>query len=275
MQVYLDRGVLSSNGVNTPISVRACCSLHSASRALSRLLSLQEEFKLSDVENGVLPAAFLLGLLVASVVYSELAKTYNAFRLIGEPAAAACSSVELIVSQHAALGNLQCPKLFSVAGLCCTRTWRSCSLSLASVQPLARSTTTSLFCLILVGCRVGYGNLDSLLSGMWTGPRLLELSDSQGHHGRRRSIHRQSDRACCRPSAGLLCSADRICEACADPTWTISRPQSRRRSGLASSSWCARMDCLRTSSNVAWLQDVLPLTAAVAVLRTTDHVLFC
>ena len=47
---------------------------------------VQGEFHLNDVQNGVLPAAFLLGLLVASVAYSELAKTYNAFRLIGAPA---------------------------------------------------------------------------------------------------------------------------------------------------------------------------------------------
>ena len=47
-------------------------------------LWLQSEFKLGDVENGTLPAVFMVGLLIASLVYSELTKTYNAFRLIGE-----------------------------------------------------------------------------------------------------------------------------------------------------------------------------------------------
>ena len=46
---------------------------------------MQGEFHLTDVQNGILPAAFILGLVVASIVYSELAKTYNAFRLIGAP----------------------------------------------------------------------------------------------------------------------------------------------------------------------------------------------
>ena len=44
----------------------------------------QSEFKLGDVKNGTLPAVFMVGLLIASLVYSELTKTYNAFRLIGE-----------------------------------------------------------------------------------------------------------------------------------------------------------------------------------------------
>ena len=46
---------------------------------------VQGEFKLNDVQDGFLPAAFLLGLLVATVVYAEAAKRYNAFRLIGVP----------------------------------------------------------------------------------------------------------------------------------------------------------------------------------------------
>ena len=48
-----------------------------------RVPGMQSEWKLGDVANGTLPAVFMIGLLVASVVYSELTKTYNAFRLIG------------------------------------------------------------------------------------------------------------------------------------------------------------------------------------------------
>ena len=44
----------------------------------------QGEFQLSKFQDGVLPAAFMVGLLVASLVFSELCKHYNAFRLIGE-----------------------------------------------------------------------------------------------------------------------------------------------------------------------------------------------
>jgi len=44
---------------------------------------VQGAFQLSKFQDGVLPAAFMVGLLVASVVYSELCKHCNAFRLIG------------------------------------------------------------------------------------------------------------------------------------------------------------------------------------------------
>ena len=44
----------------------------------------QGEFQLSKFQDGVLPAAFMVGLLVASLVFSELCKHYNAFRLIGK-----------------------------------------------------------------------------------------------------------------------------------------------------------------------------------------------
>lgn len=45
---------------------------------------LQGEFQLSKFQDGVLPAAFMVGLLVASLLFSELCKHYNAFRLIGK-----------------------------------------------------------------------------------------------------------------------------------------------------------------------------------------------
>ena len=44
----------------------------------------QGEFQLSKFQDGVLPAAFMVGLLVASLVFAELCKHYNAFRLIGK-----------------------------------------------------------------------------------------------------------------------------------------------------------------------------------------------
>ena len=47
------------------------------------VLCLQAAFQLGNVADGVLPSAFLVGLLVASVVFSELTRHYNAFRMIG------------------------------------------------------------------------------------------------------------------------------------------------------------------------------------------------
>ena len=44
---------------------------------------MQAAFQLGNVADGVLPSAFLVGLLVASVVFSELTRHYNAFRMIG------------------------------------------------------------------------------------------------------------------------------------------------------------------------------------------------
>ena len=45
---------------------------------------MQAEFELGNVEDGLLPSAFLAGLLIASIVYSELTTRYNAFRMTGE-----------------------------------------------------------------------------------------------------------------------------------------------------------------------------------------------
>ena len=44
---------------------------------------MQAEFQLGNVEDGLLPSAFLAGLLIASIVYSELTTRYNAFRMTG------------------------------------------------------------------------------------------------------------------------------------------------------------------------------------------------
>ena len=46
--------------------------------------AVQAEFQLGNVEDGLLPSAFLAGLLIASIVYSELTTRYNAFRMIGK-----------------------------------------------------------------------------------------------------------------------------------------------------------------------------------------------
>ena len=109
--IYLDQGVVASNGVNRPIQVwpypspmrspsagHPCCAGDSAHLPSSRstcndsmcyvcalwLLHVQAEFQLGNVEDGLLPSAFLAGLLIASIVYSELTNRYNAFRMIGK-----------------------------------------------------------------------------------------------------------------------------------------------------------------------------------------------
>jgi MFS family permease len=45
--------------------------------------STQGAFNLSNFENGLLATAFLVGLLVASPIFSEACKHFSAFRLIG------------------------------------------------------------------------------------------------------------------------------------------------------------------------------------------------
>lgn len=44
---------------------------------------MQEEFNVGNVGDGTLPSAFLAGLLIAAIVYSELTTRFNAFRMIG------------------------------------------------------------------------------------------------------------------------------------------------------------------------------------------------
>ncbi len=52
----------------------------------------QEQFEIGNVADGSLPSAFLAGLLIASIVYSELTTRFNAFRMIGaHPANPHCS----------------------------------------------------------------------------------------------------------------------------------------------------------------------------------------
>lgn len=111
--IYLDQGVVASNGVNRPIQVGhypllqtslpvgRCPAVRSQSPPVRMMLrynamsvptdcnlapcALQAEFQLGNVEDGLLPSAFLAGLLIASIVYSELTTRYNAFRMIGKP----------------------------------------------------------------------------------------------------------------------------------------------------------------------------------------------
>ena len=55
-------------------------------------LTLQAAFQLGNVADGVLPSAFLVGLLIASVVFSELTQHFNAFRMIGTLLRKPCTS---------------------------------------------------------------------------------------------------------------------------------------------------------------------------------------
>lgn len=97
--VYLDQGVIASNGVNRQIQVTAGASRSTVNLFLTLGLAVaspwdffltrgyfmfvQEQFKLGNVGDGTLPSAFLAGLLIASIVYSELTTRFNAFRMIG------------------------------------------------------------------------------------------------------------------------------------------------------------------------------------------------
>uniref|UniRef100_A0A383V931 Major facilitator superfamily (MFS) profile domain-containing protein n=1 Tax=Tetradesmus obliquus TaxID=3088 RepID=A0A383V931_TETOB len=71
--VYLDRGVIASNGVNG--------SPRTEQQPMGS--GIQGEFDLSNTQDGFLATAFLVGLLLASPVFSESCKHYSAFRLIG------------------------------------------------------------------------------------------------------------------------------------------------------------------------------------------------
>ena len=61
--IYLDRGTISSNGVNGD--------------------GLQREFELSLFRDGILPAGFMVGLLISSPIFAHASKTCHSMKLIG------------------------------------------------------------------------------------------------------------------------------------------------------------------------------------------------
>ncbi|KAK9814346.1 hypothetical protein WJX72_004257 [[Myrmecia] bisecta] len=69
--IYVDRGVISSNGVNGAVSVDGAPGY-----------GILGEWDVSLTLDGCLPAAFMVGLLVSSPIFAEASKHYNAFRLI-------------------------------------------------------------------------------------------------------------------------------------------------------------------------------------------------
>ncbi|GLC66203.1 hypothetical protein PLESTF_000396100 [Pleodorina starrii] len=71
--VYLDRGLIASNGVNgAPRTVEN-----------PRGSGIQGDFNLSYFADGLLPALFMVGLLLSSPVFAEAVKHCSAFRMLG------------------------------------------------------------------------------------------------------------------------------------------------------------------------------------------------
>ncbi|MEW5300888.1 MAG: hypothetical protein WDW36_003782 [Sanguina aurantia] len=73
LMVYLDRGLIASNGVNgsPPSDINPAGT------------GIQGAFRLSYIQDGLLPTAFMLGLLIASPIFAEYSKHTSAFRLLG------------------------------------------------------------------------------------------------------------------------------------------------------------------------------------------------
>ncbi|KAL7583542.1 hypothetical protein Lser_V15G45948 [Lactuca serriola] len=74
---YIDRGAISTNGVNG--SPRICTE----SNVCSDGSGIQGSFDLSNFKDGILASAFMVGLLIACPIFASLAKSVNPFRLIG------------------------------------------------------------------------------------------------------------------------------------------------------------------------------------------------
>ena len=70
--VFLDRGLIASNGVNgsQPTENNPEGS------------GIQGEMGLTYFEDGLLPAAFMVGLLIASPIFAEMSKTQQPFKLL-------------------------------------------------------------------------------------------------------------------------------------------------------------------------------------------------
>ena len=75
-----------------------------------RMHVLQAEFQLSNVADGALPSAFLVGLLVASIIFSELTAHCNAFRMIGTVAHAPALSASRSCCSAYTAAILLCPR---------------------------------------------------------------------------------------------------------------------------------------------------------------------
>ncbi|PIN17670.1 Sugar transporter/spinster transmembrane protein [Handroanthus impetiginosus] len=74
---YIDRGTIASNGVNG--SPRTCDS----SGTCSSGSGIQGDFNLNNFEDGVISSAFMVGLLLASPIFTSLAKSINPCKLMG------------------------------------------------------------------------------------------------------------------------------------------------------------------------------------------------
>ncbi|GIL51235.1 hypothetical protein Vafri_7090, partial [Volvox africanus] len=71
--VYLDRGLIASNGVNG--------SARTAENPSGS--GIQGDFNLSYFADGLLPALFMVGLLLSSPIFAEAVKHCSAFRMLG------------------------------------------------------------------------------------------------------------------------------------------------------------------------------------------------
>eukprot|EP01023_Acetabularia_acetabulum_P052235 TRINITY_DN578_c0_g2_i1.p1 TRINITY_DN578_c0_g2~~TRINITY_DN578_c0_g2_i1.p1 ORF type:complete len:469 (-),score=68.25 TRINITY_DN578_c0_g2_i1:266-1672(-) len=71
--IYIDRGALSSTSVN------------GSARSVKdpKGTGIQGHFNLTLVQDGLLSSAFMVGLVIASPIFAEVAKSRNAFRLVG------------------------------------------------------------------------------------------------------------------------------------------------------------------------------------------------
>jgi len=71
MLIYIDRGAIGSNGVNGSVSSDQGPGT-----------GIQGDFGINNAQDGFLPGAFMVGLLVSSPIFAECSKHFNAFRLI-------------------------------------------------------------------------------------------------------------------------------------------------------------------------------------------------
>lgn len=83
--IYIDRGMIASNGVNGSPATAPTNSSSSGggSDGGGGGSGIQGDFGLSLFQDGLLPAAFMVGLLISSPIFAEASKRHNALRLIG------------------------------------------------------------------------------------------------------------------------------------------------------------------------------------------------
>ncbi len=162
--------------------ISEACSLGTTSADVSHAC-LQAEFHLGNVEDGFLPSAFLAGLLIASIVYSELTTRYNAFRMTGVHMLLSGSHCQKPSGFLILEGCIRCMQGLALQYMG-TQSFRS-----IGVMSMQRVLPSELEVARLCACRLRLCSVGARLCGLRNGAPILGADPVPHSHGRRGGLH--------------------------------------------------------------------------------------